>query len=112
MLATPFPENVPLQTREDGALLVQGTRITFDVIVNAFNRGETPEQIVDDFSTLSLSALYSLIGYYLGNRSTIDEYVRAREAAAYRQEIEARHPEMQGIRERLLRRRQAMIAAS
>jgi uncharacterized protein (DUF433 family) len=70
------PRPVPLIQLDNGTLRVTGTRIPLETIVLHFNAGETPEQIVDAFDVLRLSDVYTLVGYYLDNRSAVDEYVR------------------------------------
>lgn len=70
------PRAVPLTQLENGTLRITGTRIPLELVVEHYNAGETPEQIVEAFDTLRLSDVYTLVGYYLENRAAIDEYVR------------------------------------
>lgn len=49
------PEPVPLVRDEAGRLMVPGTRISLDVLVAAFKRGESPEAIHDDYETVPLA---------------------------------------------------------
>jgi uncharacterized protein (DUF433 family) len=49
------PELVPLVRDEAGRLMVPGTRISLDVLVADFERGETPESIHDSYQTVSLA---------------------------------------------------------
>jgi uncharacterized protein (DUF433 family) len=46
---------VPIFSDEDGVLRVSGSRITLDIIIQAFNTGATSEEIVQQFPTLYLS---------------------------------------------------------
>jgi uncharacterized protein (DUF433 family) len=92
----------------DGVILVGGTRVPLDTVVGEYEDGATPEEIVHNFSSLDLADVYAAIGYYLRHRDEIETYLQRRRehAAAVRRENEARFPP-QGVRERLLARRQA-----
>jgi uncharacterized protein (DUF433 family) len=98
----------PLPVRIDahGVPRVGGTRIPIDRVIAAYKSGATPEEIVDDFPTLQLADVYTIIGYYLRHRPEVDAYLceREREAEEIRKEIEARFPP-EGVRQRLLSRR-------
>ncbi len=97
---------VPLSTDEAGVLRVTGTRVPLDSVVHAFNEGATPEEIAQDFPTLDLATIYSIIGYYLHNRAEVEQYLERREAQRedLKREIEARFNPL-GVRERLLARK-------
>ena len=101
-------EPLPLveDENDNGLIKIRGTRITLDIVVTAFLAGETAEEIVEQYDTLSLADVYSVVGYYLHHRAEVNEYLRVRreEANALRQEIERRIPR-DGLRERLLARR-------
>ncbi len=102
------PEAPPLRVDEGGAIRVGNTRVLFDLVVHAFQRGDSPEQIVEAYDTLKLEDVYGAITYYLRNRRTVDEYLtrRDREAVELRAKIEARQgPAMAELRQRLLARR-------
>ncbi|HTT63751.1 MAG TPA: DUF433 domain-containing protein, partial [Bryobacteraceae bacterium] len=45
------------------------SRVTLDLVVRAFNRGATPEEIAQDFPSLQLPDIYQVIGYYLKHGS-------------------------------------------
>ena len=96
----------PLRTNRDGVILVGDTRVPFETVVTVFNLGATAEEIVQQFPSLRLSDVYFVIGYYLYNRSEVDDYIRQQreESTRVRQENEARF-DPTGIRERLLSRR-------
>lgn len=97
---------IPLSTDEAGVLRVTGTRVPLDSVIYAFNEGATPEEIVQDFPTLDLAAVYAVVGYYLQNRATVEHYLEQRKVRReeLKREIETRHSP-QGVRERLLRRK-------
>jgi hypothetical protein len=50
--------------------------------VYAFQRGLSPESIVQSFPLLTLEQVYGAIAFYLANHSEIDAYLAA-EAAAF-----------------------------
>jgi uncharacterized protein (DUF433 family) len=98
---------VPLSADEAGVLRVAGTRVSLDSIIHAFDEGATPEEIAQDFPTLDLAAVYSVIGYYLQNRAEVEQYLAQRrvQREELRSEVESRF-DPQGLRERLLARKQ------
>lgn len=100
------PEPVPLVTNTDGVVRVGGTRVTLDTVVAAFREGATAEEIVQQYPTLRLADVYSVIAYYLRHRTSVDTYVddRARLGEEVRRKNEERC-DPSGIRDRLLARR-------
>jgi uncharacterized protein (DUF433 family) len=98
-------EPIPLETTADGVVRISGTRVTLDTVVDAFNEGATAEEIVQQYPSLQLADVYSVISYYLREQSTVDAYLQQREAqaAAIRAKNLARC-DSHGIRERLLAR--------
>ena len=105
-MAAEVVDAIPLSKDAHGVYRVSGSRVTLDLVVRAFNRGATPEEIAQDFPSLQLPDIYQVIGYYLKHTSELAEYFdrRAREEkellAAHREEWSPR-----GLRERLLARR-------
>lgn len=98
---------VPLSADEAGVLRVAGTRVSLDSVVYAFDEGATPEEIAQDFPSLELAAIYSVIGYYLQNRAEVEEYLEQRrvQREGLKAEVESLF-NPQGLRERLLSRKQ------
>jgi uncharacterized protein (DUF433 family) len=99
-------ESVPLEVNSDGVVRVGKTRVTLDTVVMAFLEGATAEEIGEQYTSLRLSDIYSVIGYYLRHKAEVDAYLleRQRQAAAIRQETEQLFNPV-GIRDRLLARR-------
>jgi uncharacterized protein (DUF433 family) len=99
------PVPVPLSMDDTGTIRVGGTRLTLDTVLGAFERGDTPEEIIEGFPDLSLADVYAIIAYYFRYRQEVDEYLSAREAEAaeIRRKIEARQGKQPG-REVLLAR--------
>jgi uncharacterized protein (DUF433 family) len=63
----------------DGVLCVGETRVTLDTIVYALREGETPEEIANQYPSLSLSDVRQAIDYYLRHREEVDKYLEERE---------------------------------
>lgn len=106
MNATNVLERVPIHTDADGVVRVAGTRVTLDTIVDAFETGATAEEIAQQYPTVPLVDVYSVITYYLRHKPEVQTYLRKREdeAGRVREEVERRFPS-EGLRERLLARR-------
>ena len=94
----------PIRRDEGDVLRIGDTRVTLDTLVRAFHRGMSPEEFVLAYPAVTLAEAYLVIAYYLQNRTEVDDYIRAREERAeiVKAQVEARHPEMADIRERLL----------
>ena len=99
-------EPVPLTLDAEGVARIAGTRVSLDSVVFAFEEGSTPEEIVQQYPSLDLADVYSVIGYYLQHRAEVKDYLRQRQSQRQmiREEVESRFPP-QGIRDRLLARR-------
>ena len=99
-------EPIPLMPDADGVIRVGGTRVTLDTVIAAFQEGATPETIVQQYPSLDLADVYTVIGHYLRSPAEIREYLsrRSTQAEATRAENEARF-DPHGVRDRLLARR-------
>ena len=107
-MASGLVDNIPLARDANGIYRVAGTRITLDLIIRAFNRGATAEEIVQDYPSLELSDVYQVIGYYLKHTSELTQYLKEREHQE--QELLSANEEAwspRGLRERLLARRKS-----
>ena len=87
---------------------VSHTRVSLDSVIFAFNDGATPEEIVQQYSTLNLADVYAVISYYLQHRADVEDYLEQRWAQRLelQREVEARF-EPRGLRERLLARQRS-----
>lgn len=99
-------EPTPLTTDADGVVRIGGTRVTLDTLVAAYRQGATAETIAEQYPSLPLDVVYTVIGYSLRHQTEVDAYLQRRrhEAIQVRQENELRFPPA-GIRDRLLARR-------
>lgn len=105
-----LPEMPPIRQDESGTLRYGKTRLMIDLVVEAYKRGETPEDIVDSYDTLQLADAYTIIGFYLRHRDRMEQYLDEREvqAAETRKKIEARQGDQSELKARLLARRAAL----
>ena len=100
-------EAPPLTADATGVLRVGQSRVTLDTIIGAFLDGTTAEGITEQYSSVSLGEVYSVIAYYLSHTSTIDAYLREREAhSALVRQANERLFNPSGLRARLLARDQ------
>ena len=99
-------EKIPLR-EVDGIVYVGETRVTMDCVVEMFDQGASPEEIVAEYDSLSLPDVYAVITYYLRNRDAVAA-VLARQSAESdeaRRSTDAAFPNH--LREKLLRAKQA-----
>ncbi len=99
-------ENVPAPLRIDPSDLVRvgETRVPLDLVVEAFQDGAGPEEIVLQYPVLDLAEVYAVLAYYLRHRDEVDAYVQSRAVAA-EEGRERSASQSAEIRERLLARR-------
>ena len=99
-------EPAPLVSDADGVVRVGASRVTLDTVVAAFREGMTPEGIVEQYPSLGLDDVYSVIGYVLHHAKEVEAYLGERQsrAEAVRRENETRFDPV-GVRDRLLARR-------
>ena len=101
------PEIVPLVADPDGVMRVGWARVTLDAVISAFLDGATAEEITHQYPSLGLADVYSVIAYYLHQRTEVDAYLQRRQgqAKSTREQNESRS-DSAGIRGRLLARRE------
>ena len=93
-----------------GTWHIAGTRVSLDSVIHSFWEGATPEEICQDFPSLSLAQVYEAIAYYLKQRDTVDAYLRAGrdDAEKLQQELNGRHSAfLSRLRQQLLSSRQS-----
>lgn len=100
------PEPVPLVRDEVGRLMVPSTRISLDVLVAAFKRGQTPEATHEALESVSLADVYAIFTYFLRHRAEVEEYLagQEREVSEIQARVESHYPLDDGLRARLLAR--------
>ena len=98
-------ERVPIHMDADDVVRVASTQVMLDTIVAAFDAGATAEEIAQQYSSISLADVYSVITYYLRHKTEVSAYLHERAGAGPTvREVERRFPPS-GIRERLIARR-------
>src|SRR5262245_34213137 len=102
----------PLRVDQGGVIRVGKSRINLDLVVEQYENGMTPEDMVRAYDTLVLADVYAVIAYYLGHRDEVRAYLkrRAEGAEALRAKIEAERPRIS--RQELLARRSAREQAN
>lgn len=105
MITVPLPRPILLKANAQGVVLIGKTRVTLDTVVLAYLEEVDAAEIQSQYPSLSLSDVYSVIGYYLDNQSAVDSYVSDHQqlAAQVRAEAERRFSPV-GVRDRLLSR--------
>ena len=96
----------------DNAIRLKGTRIGIETILQDYELGATPEEIVIRYPSLSLQRVYAAITYYLANREVVDAYlerVRRQQEEAWQEQ--QRHPSefVRSLRKRLEHKRQMLL---
>ena len=96
-------ETPPIHEDATNALRVGDSRVLLELVIHAFQDGATPETIVQRYSTLALSDVYSVIAYYLRHPSEIQSYLARREqqAATVWAHIDSQQSDLSVIRARL-----------
>ena len=96
----------PLYETDQGAIRVQGTRVSLDTVIACFSQGYTAEDIVRSFDTLKLRDVYAIIAYYLDNKEAVDAYIKRQEEKGkeIRRKFEALSPPGQSLQAKLAAR--------
>jgi uncharacterized protein (DUF433 family) len=99
-------ERIPLSAASDGVIRVGGTRVALDSVAEAFREGATAEELVQQYPSLALADVYSVLGYLLRHETEVTAYLsqRTEHRKTVRAENERRF-DKEGIRARLLARR-------
>jgi uncharacterized protein (DUF433 family) len=84
-------EPPPLRVDEGGVVRVGASHVSLDLVVEQYENGMTPDDLVRAYDTLALADVYAVIAYYLRHREEVRAYLTRRkaEADALRAKIEA-----------------------
>jgi hypothetical protein len=87
----PLSVTVPLWEDPPGVFRVGKSRVLLELVLRAFQRGETPEGIVRSYRTLQLADVYAVASRYLADPAPFDAYLHQcdEEAEAVRRQIGA-----------------------
>lgn len=99
------PEPVPLTRDEHGAWRVGSSRVTLETLVAAFDRGDSPEDIHEQYPSVALGDVYAVLTYCLRRPVSVKEYLTSRAVAGaeVQARVEAAFPPG-GLRARLVSR--------
>lgn len=97
----------PFRVDQGGAVRIGNSRISLDLVIEQYENGMTPEDMVRAYDTLVLADVHAVIAYYLRHQGEVRAYSKRRieEAEALRAKIETEHPRIS--REELLVRQKA-----
>jgi uncharacterized protein (DUF433 family) len=73
---------VPLRIDDDGTIRVGSSRLTLDILIEEYEAGTSPRDIVHAFDTLELADVHAALAYYLRHRDEVAVYLRQRDAEA------------------------------
>jgi uncharacterized protein (DUF433 family) len=84
----------PLRVDDGGVVRIGTGRVSLDVVVEQYENGMTPEELVRAYDTLTLPDAYAAVAFYLRHRDAVRTYLmrRAEEANTLRSMIEAERP--------------------
>ena len=100
--------NRELIERRDGSFYVAGSRVPLAHVVREFQHGELPEAIRSHYPTLTLEQVYGAITFYLGSKEEVEADIAERERIE--DEFAKTHPAPAGLRQKLERARQQLLA--
>ena len=78
----PLSVAVPLWEDPPGVFRVGKSRVLLELVLHAFQHGESPEGIVRSYRALQLADVYAVIGRYLADPAPFDDYLRRCELQA------------------------------
>jgi uncharacterized protein (DUF433 family) len=84
----------PLRLDLGDTIRVGQCRINLDLVVELYEHGMTPEDMVRTYEALDLADTYGAIAFYLRHRDAVRAYLNKRDedARALQAKIEAEHP--------------------
>jgi hypothetical protein len=87
----PLTVVVPLWEDPPGVFRVGRSRVLLELVIRAFQQGQTPEDIVRSYPSLLLADVYAVITRYLANPAPFDAYLRQcdEEAEAVRRKLDS-----------------------
>ncbi|MCX7992279.1 MAG: DUF433 domain-containing protein, partial [Fimbriimonadales bacterium] len=98
--------SLPVRIESNGAVRVGDSRVTLEIVLEAFLQGETPEQVVQSYPTLNLADVCCLYAHYSVNRQLFEKYLEAsrQQSESVREMIESAYP-TEDLRERIKQKR-------
>ena len=98
-------EPPPLRVDEGNVVRIGNSRIPIDLVVEQYENGATPEDMVRAYDALDLADVHAVIAFYLRHRMEMKKYLarREKEAKELQSQAEAICPNLH--RSELLKRR-------
>ncbi len=97
----------PLRVDDSGVVRIGNSRVSLDLIVEQYENGMPPEDMVRAYDTLVLAELHAVIAYYLGHRGEVRAYMQRRDEEADSQRASIDADRLSVPRSELLARRSA-----
>ena len=98
-LSHPLPDF--LVSTADGDIVLRGHRIGLYHVVQRYNDGYSPEMLVCQYPTLTLSLVHRVIAFYLDRRADVDAYVADYGRDLQQQAASVKRLELAELRDRL-----------
>lgn len=85
---------LPLRVDEGRVVRVGASRVSLDLVVEQYENGMTPEEMVRAYDTLILADVHAVIAHYLRHRDEVRAYLCRREedAKSLRATVKAQRP--------------------
>lgn len=82
---------VPLREEPTGVLRVGMSRVLLELVIEAYQQGESAASIVEMYPDLELGDVFAVLAYYLAHREDVEDYLRQcdEQAEAIRRQIDA-----------------------
>src|ERR1700692_2802935 len=78
----PLTLSVPLREEPAGVLRVGESRVLLELVLRAYQRGASPQEIVRMYDSLALGDVFAVIAYYLAHPAELDEDLRKSDEGA------------------------------
>lgn len=91
---------------------ITGTRVGIETILQDYQQGASPEEIVLHYPTLTLEQVHATITYYLANQDKMNIYlerVRQRQEEAWQEQQRSPSEFVRGLRKRLEQQRRELL---
>ena len=99
-----------VERNEQGTLRVAGTRVSLASVIHAYWNGDSPEEIAQNFPSLSLEKIHGALAHYLAHRAEIDDELT--ELAAQWTKLRSNAQEQnRALRDKLARERNRRAAS-
>jgi uncharacterized protein (DUF433 family) len=99
-----------LRLDEAGTIRLADSRVPLDLVVEQYNSGMAPEDMVRHYDSLKLADVHAAIAFYLRHRDAVHGYLDRRDAAAERLRAAVESAQAPVTRDELMARRAAEAA--